>query len=85
MSLPYDGSACFRVEFLRVGHDHKSWSAVVPSLSDISLVREIKQSCALASKGIEFDWDEDGKAAGIWVGGARMVGVVRVLNGAKVL
>ena len=80
-----DGAAAFMVEFLRVGRDAKSWTAVVPSLSDTSLIREIRQRRVLASRFIDFDWDEDGKSAGIWVGGVRMVGVVRVLNGAKVL
>jgi hypothetical protein len=79
------GSACFVVEFLRVGCDTKSWSATVPSLSDASLIRAIKANHALASKSIEFDWEEDGKTAGILVGGSRLVGIVRVLNGAKIL
>lgn len=71
------------VHFREVGAQKQSWTARVGSLSDLALKRQIKKRHALASRDIDFDWNEDGTAAVIWVGLVRRVGAVLVEGGAK--
>jgi hypothetical protein len=73
------------IRFLNVGRDKKSWTAEVSTLSDRTLLKEIRKHSALKSAGIDFDWNETGTGGSIYVGGLRNVGSFSVEGGFKLL
>jgi hypothetical protein len=72
------------VVFGSVGRRKLTWTAELPSLSERSMLREIRQKGALASDGVDFRWGSDGTDGLIVVGGFRVVGTFRVIDAAKV-
>jgi hypothetical protein len=62
------------VHFRNVGRDKKQWSASVESLSDGTLVAQIRANKALMSKGIDFVWNNERTGGAIYVGMFRKVG-----------
>lgn len=68
-----------KVEFRNVGRGKRTWTATLPDLSDVSLLREIRKNGGLASRGVEVEMEEDGTGA-IFVGGWRMVGTFEVVG-----
>jgi hypothetical protein len=73
-----------KVAFEGVGRGKLSWTADLASLSEAALVRELRRKKALASRGVDFEFNDDGTAAFILVGGFRRVGFVRLIDSAKV-
>lgn len=73
------------VEFSNVGRDKKTWTAEVADLSDRTLIRQIHNNSALMSSGIDFAWNDAGDEAGIYVGGFRRVGALRVTGAVKLV
>lgn len=61
------------VEFSEVGRSKRSWTeTIVPTES--AIIRAIRRKGALASRGIELEWNEDESSGVIVVGGMRTVG-----------
>lgn len=72
------------VVFEGVGRGKLTWTAELASLSERALVREIQKKGALKSRGVDVEFNDDGTAGIILVGGFRCVGTFRVIDGAKV-
>lgn len=77
----FHGRACMKVTFENVGRGRQTWTADLPSLSWRSLEREVRRKKALASRGVEFEFNADGTAGIILVGGFRPVGTFRAVGG----
>lgn len=71
------------VEFQSVGRAKRTWTTILPELSEVALYRAVKQRGALGSREIDFDYNEDEKRGLIVVGGFRVVGAFKVTEATR--
>lgn len=68
-----------KVRFEKVGRDRQTWEQELREVSYSSLYRAVKDRKALASKEIDFEWDEDSTTTGAITAGGRDVGRFTVI------
>lgn len=69
-----------KIQFKEVGRNKKTWTAEVNELSESALLREIKKSGALMSRGVDVVLDDGDTSGLIIVGGWRTVGTFEILH-----
>ena len=69
-----------KVEFTNVGRNKKSWIADLPVVNDARLHEAVKKSGALASRDIDFTFEDDEQSGEVLVGGFRAVGTWKVIQ-----
>jgi hypothetical protein len=72
-------ASAYLVEFVGVGHARKCWKVTTDKFPDEGdLARMVRKAKALASRGIDCQFDEDMEHGTVLVGGFRPVGAFRV-------
>ena len=67
----------FTIHFKNVGRFNKSWSEVIPNISEREIIKSLRKSGAVLSRFPDFEYDETNNE-GVVLAGFRVIGTFHI-------